>query len=112
MEAEGQRRFLSAVLMSYAKEGDLTGALNLIKQLKKERLASSSQRQSAQGQEGPPAGVGPTETAGTGYSEHHQAGEEPLRHDGGGSLTEDKQWTPEDGMRYLLMYTEVEKLYK
>ena len=110
MEAAGQRRFLSAVLMSYAKQGDLTGALSLIKQLKEERLASSSQPLPTK--QGTPAGSEPVEAAGSGYAEQSAMEEEPLRHDGGVSGAPEKQWTAEEGMRYLLLYTEVEKLYK
>lgn len=110
MEAVGQRRFLSAILMSYAKEGDLTGALSLIKQLKEERLASSSQQESAQ--QVPPFASQPDEAAGSAAAGHSPAEEEPLRHDGGVTGSVEKQWSAEEGMRYLLLYTEVEKLYK
>ena len=113
MEAAGQRRFLGAVLMSYAKQGDLTGALSLIKQLKEERLASSSQRPSAQqGQQRPPAESEPAEGAGRYTAEQAPGEEEPLRHDGGGAERLDKQWSAGEGMRYLLLYTQVEQLYK
>ena len=113
MEAVGQRHFLGAILMSYAKQGDLTGALSLIKQLMELRLASSDQQQSLQHASPTSLSAGqPTDATGDRNSEQSPVEEEPMRHDGGADRALEKQWTAEDGMRYLLLYTEVEKIYK
>lgn len=106
MEAVGQKKFLGAILMSYCKQGDMISALSLIKQLKEVRTVSSSQQQPTQ------VSSEPIHATASSHTEQSPIEEEPMRHDGGAGGTLEKRWTAEDGMRYLLLYTDVEKLYK
>ena len=112
MVAADQRRFLGAVLTSYAKQGDLVRALKLIRQLKEDQLASSRQHTPAQ-QPGASSSDVAQPSAANGHHRQDGAADEPLRHDGraDGAQMPGQQWCAEDGMRHLLLYTDVQQLY-
>ena len=137
MLAAGQRQYLGPILTSHAKQGDLEAALAIVKQLKEEELAASqAQRQldtsskatvskastangvsghenghaavayrdAVQAQAGPADDASRAATAAVGTAAGHEGAV--------GAADSRKSWTAEDGLRHLLLYSDVDKLYR
>ena len=145
MEAAGRRRYLSPILTSHAKQGNLEAALAIVQQLKEEELAApqQAQRQQQTARQAPSREVLSANGTARHENGHANGHADAADRDAAGDETglaadvpaaapgedaasdaddgEDgvagipdthKSWTAEDGLRHLLLYSDVDKLYR